>query len=87
MELEVDEIVSAGSRSCGRGVWNMSVHRRRLCHMPVRHMVVTVGAWQAAEVQLTSKGWRCCVRRQAMNTHQREVRSWMRSTLACGWRM
>ena len=45
MELEVDEIVSAGSRSCGRGVWNMSVHRRRLCHMLVRHMVVTVGVW------------------------------------------
>lgn len=45
VELEVDEIVSAGSRSCGRGVWNMSVHRRRLCHMLVRHMVVTVGVW------------------------------------------
>lgn len=53
--------------------------------MLVRRMVAIVGANYAA--RLTSKGWRCCVRRREMNTRRREVRSWMRSTLVGGWRM
>ena len=62
VELEGHKMVSVGSRLCERAVWNTSADHMPLYQRRDCRMVVIVEVWNAAGVQLTSKGWRYYVR-------------------------